>query len=194
MEGNTFRSFFALPLSFQCRQEIDKTVLDLKIDLPSGIRWVKTENLHITLKFLGKFRTEDIEPIKNVLDSVLSATSQFTLSLQSLGVFPNSRYPKVVWIGIAPSDELFQIFRQLENAVFAFGYPKEERGFSPHLTIGRVKNDLHNPDPSRIFNIIKSKNIGAISESPVDKVVFFQSELAERSPVYTEVFSIGLKQ
>ncbi len=192
MESITLRSFFAIPLSPQCRQEFNKIILGLEKDFPLCISWVNNENLHITLKFLGEFKPKDILPIKNSLISALSATNSFTLSFKELGVFPNFRKPKVVWVGISPSDELFRLFQDIESVAIALGYPKEERGFSPHITIGRIKNNRKDCDLSGISTLYRNRNIGVICESHIEEVVFFQSKLTYIRSIYTELFSIRL--
>ena len=191
MENKTIRSFFAIPISTTCRQEINKVVLELLKDLPSVIRWVNKENLHITLKFMGEFNPKDIGPIKNKLESVLSTTKQFNLIFQNLGVFPTERKPKVIWIGITSPTQLKHLFEEVEKASLALGYPSEERGFSPHITIGRVKNDLHNQDLFQIGRVIQNRKIGEQCKSQVKGITLFQSKLTPVGPVYSELFSIG---
>ena len=194
MENKIIRSFFAIPVSAACRQEINKCVMELKKNLPPVLRWVDIENIHITLKFLGEFNSNDIAPLKNKLETVLSTANQFSLTFQNLGVFPNERKPKVVWIGINSPSQLKLLFEEVEKAAFALGYPIEERGFSPHITLGRVKNDVNNQDLFQIGRFIQNRKVGEICKSQVKGVTFFQSKLSPAGPVYSELFFIGLKQ
>jgi 2'-5' RNA ligase len=192
MESKNIRSFFAISVSSDCRQEINKIILDLRRDFPSVIKWVNTDNLHLTLKFLGEFKSGDIQQIEKMLRPVLSLSAQFDLTFQNLGVFPNERKPKVVWIGLSYPDELKLIFQKIENIALELGYPKEERGFSPHLTIGRVKFDAS--DLLKIGAIIKNKKVGEVCQSHVGRVIFYQSYLTSTGPVYSELFHLPLKE
>ena len=191
MENNNIRSFFAIPISSVCRQEINMIVLELKKDLSSDIKWVNAENLHLTLKFLGEFRPNEIPLIEKMLRPALSSFKQFQLSFQNFGVFPNNQKPKVIWIGIRYPKELEQIFQEIENAAENLGFPKEDRGFSPHITIGRVKNDSH--DLFKIGTVIKNKYVDEICISHVYEVIFYRSNLTPTGPIYTKLFQIPLK-
>lgn len=190
MESKLIRSFFAIPLSSDCRQKINSIEQELKRVLPSSIRWVSTENLHITLKFLGEFDSKLIPKIHEFLETGLSTIDQFEITFHGLGVFPNKQKPKVVWVGLDYQIEFINIFQKIENAANELGYPKEARGFSPHLTIGRVKNDTF--DPSQIGAIIYNLKIDEKCQSLADRVVFYQSSLTPRGPVYSELFHILL--
>ena len=194
MENKTLRTFFATPISAACRQEINKVVQKLEKDLPSEIRWVNIKKLHITLKFLGEFKSNDIELIKNRLESVFSTTRQFDLKFQNLGVFPNERRPKVVWIGIASPAQLKPVFEEIEKATLGLGYPNEVRGFSPHITIGRVKNDKNNQGLLQVAKVFQNMKFGEICKSHVEGIAFIQSKLTPAGPLYSELFSIGFKQ
>ena len=192
MESKLIRSFYAIPVSPNCRQKFNTIEQELKKVLPSGIRWVSTDNLHVTLKFLGEFDSKLIPKIYKLLETGLSTKNQFEMIFQNLGVFPKTQKPKVVWIGLGNPIELINIFNEIESAVNELGYPKEERGFSPHVTIGRVKN--HASDLSKIAAIIYKLNIGEICRSHADRVVFYQSSLTPTGPVYSELFHIHLKR
>jgi len=186
------RSFFALPTSSDCRKEIIKIITDLKQSLPSGIKWVNSDILHLTLKFLGEFDPLDIPAIESTLKPIFSSINSFHLTFQSLGVFPNLSKPKVIWIGINYPESLMRLFQEIEESAFILGYPKESRPFSPHLTIGRVKNEPS--DLNKIGLFLKRNPKSEICSTLVDNVVFLQSKLTPSGPVYSELFHLSLKQ
>jgi 2'-5' RNA ligase len=192
MDNSSIRSFFAIPISFDCRQEIYKLILNLKSDFPSEIRWVGIDNLHLTLKFLGEFSSEDIPRIEGILKPVLFSLDQFDLTFHNLGVFPNERKPRIIWTGITYPDELTKIFQEIEIAALEMGYPKDDKGFSPHITIGRVKNGAS--DLLRMGDILKKKRVGEICRSHVDRVNFYQSSLRSTGPVYSILFHLPLNK
>ncbi len=192
MESKQIRAFFAIPLSLDCRQEINSIEQELKNVLPSGIRWVNANNMHVTLKFIGNFDLKHIPNILKILKTGLFPIGQFDLAFQNLGVFPNELNPKVVWVGLIHPIELINIFREIENAAAELGYPKEDRGFSPHVTIGRVKNEVS--DTAKIGASINNLKLGEICRSHVDRVVFYQSVLTPGGPVYSELFQLPLNR
>jgi 2'-5' RNA ligase len=194
MDNKTIRAFFAIPISADCRHEIDMVVSSLKNELTPCIRWVDVEDLHITLKFLGEFKQSDVAPIMNRLEANLSKINQFKIIFQNLGVFPNERNPRVVWIGITFPHNLKQLFEEIEKTGFTLGYPKEERGFSPHITIGRVKKAAQNQDLIRIGKVIQNRMPYEICKSQVKGITLFQSRLSPSGPLYSELFSIGFKE
>ena len=192
MESKLIRSFFAIPVSPDCREKINSIAQELKKILRSGIRWVNIDNLHVTLKFLGKFDSKLIPNIFKLLETGLSTTCQFDLKFQNLGVFPNKIKPKMIWVGLDYPIELIELFRKIENVAMELGYPKEDRGFSPHVTIGRVRIDAD--DPSEIGTKIEKMSIGEICQSLTDRIVFYQSSLTPSGPVYSELFHLALKR
>jgi len=192
MESKFIRSFLAIPLSPDCRHKINALELKLKEIIPSGIRWVNVDNLHITLKFLGEFDLKHIPDFFNFLKTGFSQIGQFNLTFQNLGVFPNKFNPKVVWVGLAHPIELINIFQGIEGAAAKMGYPREKRIFSPHVTIGRVKNEM--PDPAMLDETIHKLKIEKICRCHVDKVVFLKSELTPGGPIYSELFQLSLNR
>jgi RNA 2',3'-cyclic 3'-phosphodiesterase len=99
-------------------------------------RWVRIEGVHVTLKFIGEAPSEKIAEIKAGLASILSATP-ITINFRGLGFFPNNRRPRVVWAGVEAGLELAVLAAAVDAALAPLGFPREERAFSPHLTLAR---------------------------------------------------------
>ncbi len=192
MDYKSIRAFVALPLSLDCRQRIKAVKQDLLSLLPPIIRWVNVDYLHVTLKFFGEFDPKLIPNFSNSLKVRLTSIGQFDLKIQNLGVFPNKNKPKVIWVGLDQPYELGIIFREIENAAVELGYPKDERGFSPHVTIGRVSNEAL--EPARIGAAILNYEEAEICISHVDQIIFFQSTLRPEGPIYSELFQLPLDQ
>jgi len=105
------------------------------------VNWVKPENIHLTLKFLGEVDEDRIPSIKGVVREGLQGERSLFLSLDGLGVFPNPRAPRVIWVGIEGEGErLKRLQEKLESAMEEEGFPREARSFSPHVTLGRVRS------------------------------------------------------
>ncbi len=178
------RTFLAVEVPQQERKMIaDFIVTEAKSELP--IKWVKFENLHITLKFLGEIDERKKTDITPVIQTICSKHSSFTIKLEGLGCFPHPRNPRVIWIGVTQGgDELCAIADALEKELAQFGFNEEKR-FHPHLTIGRVKKSCGVED-------ILAKTIHT-DPFEVSAVMLFKSTLKPDGPVYDELCSFTLQ-
>jgi 2'-5' RNA ligase len=178
------RTFLAVEVPQQERKTINDLILtEAKRELP--IKWVKFENLHITLKFLGEIDEKKKTDIAPVIQKICSEHGSFKLKLEGLGCFPHPRNPRVLWVGVTQgSEELCAIADALEKGLAQFGF-KEEKRFHPHLTIGRTKENCN------VHDII-TKDV--YSESfEVHAVVLFKSTLKPEGPVYDQLCSFTLQ-
>jgi 2'-5' RNA ligase len=132
------RCFVAIEIDDAVRKELSSLIEELK---PSGrgIRWVRPENLHLTLKFLGEVSEERIPEIEKALNKVAAQLEHFTLRIKGTGTFPEKKRPRVVWAGVESSGQLFQLQKAIEKALSELGFKEEEREFTGHITLGRVK-------------------------------------------------------
>jgi 2'-5' RNA ligase len=136
------RTFLALDLGPALRQRcLDlQTALAREVD---GVRWVEPENLHVTLLFLGEVDEREIAEVCRAATRVGMATAAFTLELRGVGCFPHPRRPRVVWAGLAAGRaETVALHDALELELLELGcYRREERQYTPHVTLGRVKGE-----------------------------------------------------
>lgn len=131
------RVFVALNLPKKERDRIHRASRHLREDdLP--VRWVDPEHFHVTLKFLGEVRAEQIEPIEEALGKVAQSTTAFPVGLGGFGAFPTIRRPRVIWLGVDASPELRCLKQDLEWSLSDCGFETETRAFHPHLTLGRA--------------------------------------------------------
>ncbi len=134
------RTFIAVELTGSMREQISLLEQLLRKE-GAKVKWVKPENLHLTLKFLGNIQAPCIDDVVEATQEAVQGIKPFILSFSGLGVFPNLKRARVIWIGIKEgADSLGRIQRELEERLFQRGFAREERDFSPHLTIGRVKS------------------------------------------------------
>jgi 2'-5' RNA ligase len=134
------RTFIAVDLPEDVKAGIAKSVSPLR-PLCRSIRWVRTEGMHLTLKFLGEIPKEQLQSVTAALEAALSGQPSFRFRLSGMGGFPNLRRPRVLWIGVPEGHEpLRKLAGVVEKALVPCGFPPEKRRFSPHLTIGRVKS------------------------------------------------------
>jgi 2'-5' RNA ligase len=182
------RSFIAVKISPEQKQKLTDLIAQLR-KTKADVKWVKPENLHVTLKFLGEVDEKLLPAIFEALDKALASSTSFELRLSALGCFPNLRRPRVVWVGIDKGgDELKAMVRMVEDAMAGLGFAREERGFSAHLTVGRVR------DTTGIESL--TNQLGRVSfvtdSCMVDEVIFFQSILKPEGPTYIPHKSVKL--
>jgi len=131
------RTFVAIDIPDAIRRRIVELVENLK-PATNTVRWTRPEGLHITLKFIGEIAPEKVEAVKGRLQAVRSF-APFSIAIRGAGYFPNARSPRVLWLGIEAGSELPELARQIEEALAAVGIPQENRPFSAHLTLGRLR-------------------------------------------------------
>lgn len=133
------RSFIAVLLPEEVRRAVAMTVAELRLS-GADVGWVRPENLHLTLRFLGGQGERELERAREALTEVAARASPFAVTLQGLGSFPLRGTPRVIWVGVAEgADRLSRLQASVEEALARRGFPREERAYHPHLTIGRVR-------------------------------------------------------
>ena len=189
------RVFIAIELSEHVCDAIQKQTTRLRQLLGNDlIRWVPTQNMHLTLKFLGDTATSHLDFIKQLLTREANSHQQFTLQLSGLGAFPNSRRPRLLWIGIHAPADLASLQKSIESGTTRLGYEQEERAFSPHLSIGRVRQSLNPPEMQKIRTALDTIQLGNIGTARVDSVHLYRSDLQPSGSIYTKLFSAPLSK
>lgn len=176
----TIRTFIAIKLPDDVKAALGRVSQALSSQIPGGaVRWVASDRMHLTLRFLGDTDTSKLPDIANQLDRVAAGHTRFQLHLDQTGCFPNSKRPRVIWVGIRGDVEQLQaIHRNISELLGPLGWERENRPFQPHLTLGRVK------DARQLSGITWSAEV---EERPiiVDAVHLIQSDLRPTGPIYT---------
>jgi RNA 2',3'-cyclic 3'-phosphodiesterase len=170
---------------------LDKPVRDRVISLQEAlagtgaeVKWVEPENLHVTLLFLGEVEDRDLPAVCRVVAEGGGRQAPFTLSVERAGCFPNPRRPRTLWVGAGQgTQELVALHDALEPPLMELGcYRREERQYTPHITLGRVRSDR----PGDKLAAALAKQAGwRCGEQPVREVLVMGSELTPKGPVYT---------
>jgi 2'-5' RNA ligase len=187
------RTFIAVEIPHEIQQSIHKAAASFRQATGPLIRWVPAENMHLTLKFLGDISPSNVDMLTQMLRAEADSSHCFNLRVGGLGSFPNPRRPRVIYIGIQAPAELEALFHRVESASRRLGYESEERPFSPHLTIGRVKQDATATDQQKIRQSLENIRIDFLGTARVDSVHLFKSDLKPTGSVYTKLFSAPFK-
>ncbi len=191
---SSIRAFIAIELPAATQDAIQKQTARLRQTLGNDIvRWVPAHNMHLTLKFLGDIAAAHVEFIKHSLLAMVDTYPGFDLQIGGLGSYPNSKRPRVLWVGLHAPATLASLQRSVESAMEKLGYEKEMRAFSPHLTIGRVRQTVSSAELQKIRNALESTQLGNIGTTRVDSVHLFKSDLQPTGSVYTKLFSAMLQ-
>jgi 2'-5' RNA ligase len=188
------RAFIAVEIPPTIHQAIQKQTASLRAALNASlVRWVPPDNIHLTLKFLGDVSPANLEMLKQMLSAEVSQHRAFEMGFGGLGAFPSPKRPRVIWIGIQAPAGLEALQHGIEAATATLGYPDEQRPFSPHLTIGRVKQNINSAGMQEIRAALEGTRIGSLGSAKVSAVHLFKSDLKPDGAVYTRLFSAPLK-
>jgi len=184
------RSFIAIeiPQSLKARiEELQKGLRRTEAD----VKWVSPQGIHLTLKFLGNIRQEDVERISQAVGPIVSAWEPFEVRIQGMGRFPSSRNPRVIWVGLDQGKENVHSLQQaIEGKTGELSFPPEGRPFSPHLTLGRVRSPRGRMALAQALEKNKEVEVGTFR---VNEVFLFQSELKPTGAVYTKLRDFRMK-
>ncbi len=191
---NQVRAFIAIDLPAPLQSAIELNTSRLRQAVGSdAVRWVPTGNMHLTLKFLGDMPILHLEFIKQMLVQVADRTPQFELTIGGLGSFPNSKRLRVLWAGIHAGSELTDLQREIDAGAASLGYERDDRPFSPHLTLGRIRQGLDAKTQQTIRNAAASFQLGRIGAARVESVHLYKSDLRADGSTYTKLFSAPLR-
>ncbi len=185
------RSFLAFELPPEIREKIGEVSIELqKLTLP--VRWVKVTNIHLTIIFLGYVDEDKIDDIKEKVNLVVQRFSIFKTRLNGIGVFPNWRKPRVIWIGLGEEIERLSTLREeLQTGLKVLGFKPEKRPFAPHLTIGRFKGLVDRDE--ELKSILDRYHDLSGDLQYLNELVLFKSDLKPDGPVYTKMASWQLR-
>jgi 2'-5' RNA ligase len=176
------RTFIAVPVSHDLSPRIQELIRDLSRGV-EGVKWVSPDKLHFTLKFLGDVEDTDLHEVCTAIAAAVAESGPFDVLVTGAGAFPNGRRPRTVWVGVtAGEEELAAVQRRVDKALRKLGYPRESRKFTPHVTIGRIRQG--NPTLTRLAEHLQEHAATELGTMPVDEVLVFSSDLLPEGPEY----------
>ncbi|HEY4644471.1 MAG TPA: RNA 2',3'-cyclic phosphodiesterase [Bacteroidota bacterium] len=183
------RTFFAIDTPEPIRDRILEVQTSLR-ERDSDVRWESRDKFHITLKFLGAVEEATLHGILDKVANALAPVKTFRLDYQGLGCFPNTRYPRVIWLGCENRDgSLVHVQQTIEAIVEPFGYEKEKRPFHPHITLGRVKGTGGIPELVRLMQ----KTLFELQTTECQEILAMKSDLRPTGSVYSVLRRIPLQ-
>ncbi|MGD9181081.1 MAG: RNA 2',3'-cyclic phosphodiesterase [Desulfobacterales bacterium] len=182
--SDTFRAFIAIDLPGSVKSFLSEAQEALKL-YGFRVKWVRPQNIHLTLKFLGNTVTADADKIAEAMTLAVRDCPVLALAAKGIGVFPDVRRPRIIWAGLNGQLEILaNLQRTLDDHLADLGFPRETRAFKSHLTLGRVKGKI--PAARMKTAIDELKEFGSESFE-INRVILFKSELRRSGAVYTQV-------
>jgi 2'-5' RNA ligase len=187
--SESIRTFIAIAIPAVIQQKIAAICTPLAA-LPDRITWVKPQNLHFTLKFLGEISVGRVQRLKVTLKQAAQGCKPFPVDFTNIGIFPNAKRPRVIWLGLGdPTAQLVKLYQELEENLRVCGFVPENRKFKPHLTLGRIRR-LKNRE--QLISSLHSLPLPKLDQLKVTQVSLIRSQLQPQGPIYTELYSAQL--
>ncbi len=183
------RAFIAIELPTAIRRSLETEIAKLR-DLAGGraIRWVDSEAIHLTLRFLGEIDDRTSGLIADCLDRICPNSARMSFEVGGLGGFPNLSRPKVIWIGIQQSDRrLAKLQAEIEAGVIQLGVEGEDRTYHPHLTLGRLRRAASQSEVGLLADRLRQIQVVDLGTVAVEGVSLMRSELTGAGAVHTRV-------
>jgi 2'-5' RNA ligase len=174
------RLFIAIEIPQTIRTTFAALLKEFRAIAPQ-VKWVRAENLHVTLRFLGETESAKLDALQNVLSAIRSA-EPVNLEFRSLGFFPNEKRPRIFWTGMEASANLKSLAADIDQAVHRLGFPLEDRPFTPHLTLARLQSPVIAP---KLLQAIKEKSAQPFGFLLAREIHLIESKLKPTGAEYT---------
>ncbi|MBW6502931.1 RNA 2',3'-cyclic phosphodiesterase [bacterium] len=184
------RAFLGIVLPADVRETIASATAKVR-GLHDPVAWTTPKNLHITLNFLGDILPERVAVIDRSMRAVASGIAPFSLTAEGGGAFPGTRNPRILWVGfLEPLELVRQLQQNMENALSGDGFPREDRPFHPHITVGRTRGALPPAWGERFVQTLSGKGFGVV---PVSSFTLYESRLGPGGAAHTPLCDFRLE-
>jgi 2'-5' RNA ligase len=188
------RAFIAVELPSGLKNELAELETQLKKASPPVVKWVEPNSIHVTLKFLGEISEDSIEELMLAIEETAQGILPFQLEVSGVGAFPNLERPQVLWTGVKGElEKIAQLQKRIESNTEQLGSPRESRAFSPHLTLGRVRDEAGPNERRRLGKLLADTTFTALHNIDVDAVNLMKSQLTPGGAIYSCIGSVKLK-
>jgi 2'-5' RNA ligase len=176
------RTFLAVEIWPEIRERA-KSIINRLQDTPAKVTWVKPDQMHLTMNFLGDVPMNEIPAVCKVAADSVRSFAAFDIEMAGIGVFPSYENPRTIWLGVGDgSDQLVALHAALEQGLSKLGFRVEARRFRPHLTLGRVRGLPEGP--GRLAGALKQHADFEAGPMMVSEITVFSSELGRNGPTY----------
>jgi 2'-5' RNA ligase len=187
------RSFIAIELPSQIKAALAQLQGNLRTSRSAAVKWVDAEGIHLTLKFLGNVDEAEIPALTKALSEAVRGIAPFSLQLGDPGAFPNAHAPRVVWVGVGGEiGPLLTLHNNIDRVLAPLGFPPEKRDFSPHLTLGRVREETLPGERRRLGENVAALKTGAKPSFKAESLSLMRSKLSREGAVYIRLASFAL--
>ncbi len=187
------RSFIAIELPDELKQLLRRLQTELKSEQHPSVKWVDPSGIHLTLKFMGTIGGHQVGDITRVIQESTEGFSPFHLEVSEIGVFPNLKRARVVWVGLGGEvDRLGQLQRRLESGLTPLGFTAESRAFKPHLTLARVRDRASPAEQSSLGQLIADTGLTLSYAFRADSISLMKSTLTREGAIYHQIDSVRL--
>jgi RNA 2',3'-cyclic 3'-phosphodiesterase len=184
------RTFIGLKIDAD--RALTQLLSDFKKNLAGEqLRWIDPENLHLTLRFLGNTEDSQLADIVKGLDELIPKYDQFNLEIEGIGLFGKQSAPKILWAGIMMPQMVYNLVENIEEVVCIAGFAREERPFSPHLTLSRIKSITNT---SRLISLVTQYKETHFQQQKVNQVILYESVLKSSGSVYVPIRIFNLNE
>jgi len=187
------RSFIAIELSEEAKKGLARLRKELERDEHRFVKWVDPRGIHLTLKFLGNIASKRVTEITEAMKKAAQGISPFHLEISGLGTFPNLKQPRVFWVGVGGElDKLSTLQQNIDLALAALGFTKEERPFVPHLTLARTREGASPPERKSFGELVGATIFEDKYPVEVESIRLMRSQLTPAGAIYTCLSVVGL--
>ena len=180
------RSFIAVDVDDERLKQQFAEFQKMLLDAGADVKLVAPENMHLTLRFLGEIDEGIVQEVTDAMNLV--GFQSFDIRFKGAGAFPSLSRINVVWVGIAAGDEeLAKIAERLEPKLRAIGIPSDKKGFSPHLTVARVRTGRNKDRIAELLSELREKDFGSMR---AESIMLKKSVLTPNGPIYSTIFEV----
>jgi len=189
------RSFIAIELPDEIRSALAELQTGLQKEKQPAVKWVDPYGIHLTLKFLGSIAVSQINDVTSAIEQAARGFTPLALEVKDLGVFPNFKRVRVVWVSMGGDiSRLKQLQQRLESSLIPLGFARESRPFTPHLTLARVREKASPTEQQRFGQLIASAKFETAHHFTADSISLMQSQLTTGGAIYRQITSASLKK
>ena len=192
MSDSRIRTFIAVDLSDAAKVEAGRVIARVEEMGIRGVRAVRSNGIHLTIRFLGDVELDTVPQITSAIRSVASRSRPFELAIGDIGAFPNTRSARVLWIGVEGDiASLSELRENVEGELAGVGFRRDRRRFNPHITLARLRDRVARGDRRRVIEA--ASNVGfARVRFPVDSITLFRTTLHPEGSIHTPLCRVRL--